>query len=63
MATKPPRKPTALAHWMTAAGVKGKDLARRLKVHPSMISRARWGGSVSDDVKTRIKEATGLKRL
>jgi hypothetical protein len=55
-------KNTPLARWLLQKGVKGKDLAKAIRVHPSVISRAKKG-VCSEETRARLQRETGLKKL
>jgi len=62
MTIRPKIKITPLSRWMLEHGVRGQELARRIGVDPSVISRAKKG-YLSAEVREKIMRETGLKRL
>jgi DNA-binding Xre family transcriptional regulator len=56
---------TPLAKWMFRFGVSGRELSNRTGVSEAIISRLKTGDEVriSEDTRSKILEATGLKRL
>ena len=56
---------TPLAIWMFRFGVSGRELSNRTGVSEAIISRLKTGDEVriSEDTRSKILEATGLKRL
>jgi len=58
-----PAPNTELGKWLRRSGYTGAELARAINVDKATISRVANGGSCSDDLKARIKAATGLRKL